>query len=60
MEKTHTNEQVHEKTSNASASDEVPTYDAVGIETNKLRMGEAADLYGDIQAAEDYGYVTRG
>ena len=59
MEKTHTNEQVHEKSS-ASASDEVPTYDTVGVETGKLRISEAADLYGDIQAAEDYGYVTRG
>ena len=60
MEKTHTNEEVHEKSGSASASDEVPTYDAVGIESNKLRMSEAADLYGDIQTAEDYGYVTRG
>lgn len=24
------------------------------------RMGEAADMYGDIQTAEEYGYVTRG
>ncbi|KAI9866114.1 MAG: hypothetical protein M1813_001675 [Trichoglossum hirsutum] len=24
------------------------------------RIGEAADLYGDIQTAEDYGYVSRG
>lgn len=25
-----------------------------------MRFGEAADIYGDIETAEDYGYVTRG
>ena len=25
-----------------------------------LKLGEAADLYGDIQSAEHYGYVQRG
>jgi len=24
------------------------------------RIGEAAELYGDIQTAEEYGYVSRG
>ena len=25
-----------------------------------LQYGEAADIYGDIETVEDYGYVTRG
>ena len=25
-----------------------------------IAVGEAADLYGDVQTAEDYGYVSRG
>lgn len=25
-----------------------------------VAVGEAADLYGDIQTAEEYGYVARG
>ena len=62
MEKPHNHEShVQEKGSaGESVSDEVPTYDEVGVEINKLRMGEASDLYGDIQTAEDYGYVSRG
>ena len=24
------------------------------------RIGEAAELYGDVQTAEEYGYVSRG
>lgn len=30
------------------------------VEDKGMRMGEAADVYGDIQTAEDYGYVSRG
>ncbi|KAL9635645.1 MAG: hypothetical protein Q9164_003327 [Protoblastenia rupestris] len=30
------------------------------VEERGLRVGEAADMYGDITTAEDYGYVTRG
>lgn len=25
-----------------------------------MQVGEAADMYGDLDTAEDYGYVTRG
>lgn len=31
-----------------------------GIESKQSRISEAAALYGDIQTAEEYGYVTRG
>lgn len=31
-----------------------------GIESKEGRIAEAAALYGDIQTAEEYGYVTRG
>ncbi len=39
-----------------------PAYDDPSqiIEHKGMRMGEAADVYGDIQTAEDYGYVSRG
>ena len=30
------------------------------VETKGIRIGEAADMYGDLATAEDYGYVTRG
>lgn len=31
-----------------------------GVESKTGRMTEAADIYGDIETAEEYGYVTRG
>jgi amino acid transporter len=31
-----------------------------GIESKSGRMNEAADLYGNIETAEEMGYVTRG
>ncbi|KAK0117040.1 hypothetical protein ONS96_012882 [Cadophora gregata f. sp. sojae] len=33
---------------------------ATGIETKAGRIQEAADVYGDLATAEEYGYVTRG
>jgi len=41
---------------------DAPLYDdpARIVEDKGMRMGEAADVYGDIQTAEDYGYVSRG
>jgi amino acid transporter len=33
---------------------------ATGIENKQGRITEAAGLYGDIETAEEYGYVTRG
>lgn len=30
------------------------------VQDKGMRMGEAADVYGDIGSAEEYGYVTRG
>lgn len=43
-------------------SNDSPPYEnaATIVETKGARIGEAADLYGDIGTAEDYGYVTRG
>lgn len=33
---------------------------SVAIEQHGLRLGEAADLYGNVEEAEEYGYVSRG
>ena len=33
---------------------------ARGGQENGYQLNEAADLYGDIDTAKDYGYVTRG
>jgi hypothetical protein len=33
---------------------------ATGIESKQGRITEAADVYGNIETAEEYGYVTRG
>ncbi len=30
------------------------------VEEFGIGVGEAADMYGDLATAEDYGYVTRG
>jgi len=30
------------------------------VEDRGLLIGEAAEMYGDIQTAEEYGYVSRG
>ena len=30
------------------------------VEEKGIRIGEAADLYGDLASAEEYGYVSRG
>ena len=30
------------------------------VEDKGIRMGEAADMYGDLETAEQYGYVSRG
>ena len=49
------------------ASGDTPPYEKRGshnaeelIENKGLRIGEAADNYGDLQTAEEYGYVSRG
>lgn len=42
---------------------DVPPYDGKSeriVQDKGIRIGEAADMYGDIDAAEEYGYVTRG
>jgi amino acid transporter len=31
-----------------------------GVESKQGRIAEAADVYGNIETAEEYGYVTRG
>lgn len=38
-----------------------PYQDAAGlVETKGIRIGEAADMFGDVETAEEYGYVSRG
>ena len=38
-----------------------PMYDPNRVvEEFGMEIGEAADMYGDLDTAEDYGYVTRG
>lgn len=41
---------------------EAPPYDEPSrtVEDKGNRMGEAADMYGDLDTAEEYGYVSRG
>ncbi len=34
--------------------------DPSGIQSKEGRLQEAADVYGNIETAEEYGYVTRG
>ena len=47
-----------EKYSNESPP---PMDDATKIVEEKgIRIGEAADMYGDLASAEEYGYVSRG
>lgn len=47
-------------------SNESPPMDHDGLNTARvveekgIRIGEAADMYGDLGAAEEYGYVSRG
>lgn len=43
-------------------SNESPPYEDPSsvVERKGGRIGEAADMYGDVATAEDYGYVTRG
>jgi len=33
---------------------------ATGLESKEGRVQEAAELYGNIETAEEFGYVTRG
>ena len=45
-----------------TSSTESPGYKDVGrrAEENGVRLAEAADIFGNVQTAEDYGYVSRG
>ena len=43
-----------------SSSGDAPPYDGHKIQGGDIRLKEAADIYGDVAAAEEYGYVTRG
>ena len=48
---------------NETYGGETPPYDTDAqkiVENKGIRIGEAADMYGDLETAEDYGYVTRG
>lgn len=45
------------------AAEGAPAYDSNVervIEDKGIRIGEAADMYGDLDTAEEYGYVSRG
>ncbi len=45
----------------AGFSDAPPYEDPVTLSHEKnIRIGEAADIFGDVQTAEEYGYVSRG
>ena len=43
-------------------SNESPPYDDMArvVDEKGVRIGEAADMYGDLATAEEYGYVSRG
>jgi len=41
-------------------SNESPPDPARVVEEKGIRIGEAADMYGDLASAEQYGYVSRG
>ncbi|KAL8662754.1 MAG: hypothetical protein Q9202_004446 [Teloschistes flavicans] len=56
MEKEAYNNAQFEKDSGESPPNEA----AKIVEEKGIQLGEAADLYGDIHAAEEYGYVKRG
>ncbi|KAK5008562.1 hypothetical protein LTR60_005416, partial [Cryomyces antarcticus] len=53
----------HEKQQYTLGGD-VPEYESKGgvrdARKGSIMLGEAADLYGDIATAEEYGYVSRG
>ena len=53
-----------EKKGFSASGTEAPPYDHNGVERivedKGIRMGEAADMFGDLDTAEHYGYVTRG
>ena len=55
---------VMEKTTTESALDDDPSrlYDDAHKFTaeRRFQLGEAADMYGNLETAEEHGYVTRG
>lgn len=56
-------EKYDEKNNFRASGGEAPPYEAGVdrlVEDKGLRIGEAADMYGDLQTAEEYGYVSRG
>lgn len=57
MDKAAYNAGSAEKYSNESPPEVDPTR---VVEEKGIRLGEAADMYGDLGAAEEYGYVSRG
>ena len=59
MEKDPYNISPEEKLSNESPNDYHGDVEKI-TEEKGARIGEAADMYGDLESAEDYGYVSRG
>lgn len=52
-----------EKSQYGAEGAEAPPYDGKQeriVEDKGIRIGEAADMYGDLETAEEYGYVSRG
>ena len=51
----------HDSEKDGSGSESAPYNEAGNIVEQKgIAIGEAADVYGNLAAAEDFGYVTRG
>lgn len=46
----------------SAEAEPVPPYDteAKAVDVKELRFGEAADVFGDAEKADKYGYVSRG
>ena len=52
-----------EKTGFRTSGRDAPSYDGGVervVEDKGIRIGEAADMYGDLDTVEEYGYVSRG
>lgn len=54
--------EVYNTTPAEKFSAESPHYDNMArvVDEKGTRIGEAADMYGDLATAEEYGYVSRG
>ena len=53
---------MHDAVEASKPDDDTRWYDEATKTVNEreIQLSEAADMYGDLETAEDYGYVTRG